>query len=57
MEGVVGMEGTNVLIIFDDGISASKKEGKITKITAFSITLDDKHMIPKHRIIRVEIKE
>ena len=51
------MEGTNVLIIFDDGISASKKEGKITKITAFSITLDDKHMIPKHRIIRVEIKE
>lgn len=53
-----GMEGSKVLVIFDDGNregKVSSKEGIITSITNFSVTLDKKHIIPKSRIYRIEI--
>jgi len=52
------MEGKRVLIIFDDGSEekgVSLKTGIITEITEFSVILDNKHGIPKHRIFRFEI--
>jgi len=54
------MDGSRVLIIFDDGSQDNKvsvKQGVITDITDFSVVLDNKHGIPKHRIYRFEILE
>ena len=51
------LTGEKVLVVFDDGISASKKYGVVTDITSFSVFLDNKTIIPKRRIIRMEILE
>ena len=48
--------GKNVKIIYDDGRQVVPKEGKITAEDEFSITLNENEIIPKHRIIRIEVK-
>ena len=50
------MERKHIMIVFEDGKEhISKKTGKCTSNTEFEITLDNKHIIPKSRIIRIEI--
>lgn len=53
---VQGIIGKKVLIIFEDGSEHfSRKEGICTDNNDVEITLDNKHIIPKSRIIRTEV--
>lgn len=57
-DGKNGIIGKTILIVFEDGDKHySKKIGKCTSNTDVEITLDDKHIIPKSRIIRMEIQD
>ena len=51
------MEGRKVKVYFDDGEKISWREGRISYQDQFSITLDHKHVIPRGRIVRMEVIE
>lgn len=44
-----------MMIWYDDGVKISGKAGTITAEDEFSLTLDDKHIIPRRRIVRAEV--
>lgn len=57
-----GYIGKQVLVIFEDGQNRdgtphiSSKEGICTNTNSQEIILDNKHIIPKTRIVRAEIR-
>jgi len=54
MEGLVGKR---VTIFYDDLGAVSRKDGVLTQMTDTDYTLDNKLIIPKARVIRIEVKE
>jgi hypothetical protein len=52
-----GLEGRKVIIFYNDFISVSRKEGVLTKVSETDYTLDNKIIIPKSRVVRVEVQE
>lgn len=51
-----GIIGKKILIIFEDGKDhISNKTGICTKNNETEIGIDNKHFIPKHRVVRVEV--
>ena len=51
------MQGRKVKVYFDDGEKISWKEGSVSSEDQYSITLDSKHIIPRGRIVRMEVCE
>ena len=51
------MEGRKIKIFFNDGSKVSWKEGVVTSLDEFSITLDGREVIPKSRIVRMEVMD
>ena len=51
---VCRMEYSKLLIVFDDGKKASIREGLKTHEDDWAFVLDNKHVIPRQRIIRME---
>jgi len=52
---MAGLEGKEVIIFYDDLGKVSRKDGFLTKVTDSDYVLDDKIIIPKLRVIRVEV--
>lgn len=52
-----GLEGKQVAIFYDDLGHVSRKDGVLTKVTDTDYVLDNKMIIPKARVIRVEVRE
>lgn len=52
-----GIEGKQVTIFYDDGGNVSRKDGLLTSITSDSYILNNKILIPKQRVIRIELKD
>lgn len=51
-----GIIGRDILVIFEDGEHHfSKKSGKCTGNDSIEISLDNRHIIPKSRVIRIEV--
>ena len=58
MEKKNGIIGKKILIIFEDGKEhVSKKTGICTDNNEFEVVIDNKHFIPRQRIIRVEVTQ
>lgn len=51
------MQGQKVKVYFDDGEKISWREGNVSSEDQHSITLDYKHIIPRGRIVRMEVME
>jgi len=51
------MGSRKVKVYFDDGEKVSWREGSISSEDQYSITLDYKHVIPRGRIVRMEVFE
>ena len=51
-----GIEGKKVTIFYDDLGHVSRKDGVLTQVTETDYILDSRMIIPKHRVIRVEVK-
>ena len=49
------MEGKQIIIFYSDGERVSRKDGLCTEDGVLFITLDKKIMIPKSRIVRIEL--
>ena len=49
--------GKKVRVYFDDGEKVSLREGIVSFEDQFSVTLDYKHVIPRGRIVRMEVFE
>jgi len=47
--------GKQVKILFDDGRTITPKMGILTSEDEFSITINEKEIIPKIRIVRIEV--
>lgn len=52
---MAGLEGKWVIVFYDDLGKVSRKEGVLTAISATDYTLDNKLIIPKSRVVRVEV--
>ena len=50
-----GLERKRISVFFDDGARIVRHDGLCTKETIDSVWLDNKELIPKNRIIRVEV--
>ena len=50
------MLGKRIKIYFDDGQKISWREGIVTLHDEFLIILDNKQLIPKGRIVRMEVE-
>lgn len=50
-----GQEGRKLAVFYDDGEKISRKDGVCTKEDDVFFILDRKILIPKHRVIRVEV--
>ena len=56
-EGTNGIIGKRVFLIYEDGHNHyAKKTGVCTFNSNYEIVLDDKILIPKSRIIRIEVR-
>lgn len=51
-----GLEGKKVTIFYDDVGSVSRKDGILTSISDSDYVLDNRMIIPKARVIRVEVQ-
>ncbi|MCF7798493.1 hypothetical protein K9M74_01170 [Candidatus Woesearchaeota archaeon] len=51
------MKSKKAKVYFDDGEKISYREGVVSCDDEFSITLDHRHVIPKSRIVRMEVLE
>ena len=51
-----GLAGRKVIIFYDDLGKVSRKDGVLTNISETDYTLDNRLIIPKGRVIRVEVK-
>ena len=49
------MIGKRFKIFFDDGEKVSWKEGKVSDMENFGVWIDNVHIIPYNRIIRMEV--
>ena len=49
------MQARKVKVYFDDGEKISWKEGSVSSEDQYSITIDSKHIIPRGRIVRMEV--
>ena len=49
--------GKKVRVYFDDGEKVSLREGRVSSEDPYSVMLDGKHLIPRGRIIRMEVYE
>lgn len=50
--------GKKLIVIFEDGQNhASKKVGICTDRKSYEVCLDNKHIIPQHRLWRMEVVE
>jgi hypothetical protein len=52
-----GLVGKKVTIFYDDLGSVSRKDGTLTTLTELDYILDNKIVIPRSRVIRVEVRE
>lgn len=52
-----GLEGKKAIIFYDDLGKVSRKDGILTAISETDYILDDRMIIPKNRVIRVEIQK
>ena len=50
------LEGKKVAIFYDDFGKVSRKDGVITAISEQEYILDSRIIIPKHRVVRVEVQ-
>jgi len=50
-----GLEGRRVTIFYDDLGHVSRKDGVLTSLENNEYILDNKIIIPKQRVIRVEV--
>ncbi len=50
------IEGKKLKIFFDDGEKVAWKEGVVTSQDDFGIVLENKQLISKQRIIRMEVE-
>lgn len=50
-----GLEGKKIVVFYDDFKSVSRKEGICTSDSDIEICLNDSVIIPKARIIRIEV--
>jgi len=55
MEGN-GWTGRKISVFFDDGVKVTRHDGVCTANSDTEIELDDKELILKSRIIRVEVQ-
>jgi hypothetical protein len=51
----MNMLGKRIKIYFDDGERISWKEGCVSSEDDYSITIDNRHVIPRGRIVRIEV--
>ena len=51
------MEGKRIKVFFDDGQKVAWREGLVTSQDEFSITLDNRAVVPRGRIVRMEVME
>ena len=51
-----GLEGKKVVIFYDDLGKVSRKDGVLTAVSKDDYVLDKKLIIPKSRVIRVEVE-
>jgi hypothetical protein len=51
----MNMIGKRIKVYFDDGERISWKEGLVSFQDDYSITIEDKHVIPRGRIVRIEV--
>ena len=51
-----GLEGKKVIIFYDDLGKVSRKDGVLTSVSENDYTLDNRMIIPKSRVIRVEVQ-
>lgn len=51
-----GLVGRRVIIFYDDLGKVSRKEGLLTDISESDYTLDGRMIIPKSRVVRVEVE-
>ena len=49
------MNARKVKVYFDDGEKISWREGSVSSEDQYSFTLDYKHIIPRGRIVRMEV--
>lgn len=52
---MAGMDGRRVVVFYDDGDKVSRREGLCSANTDTEILLDNRILIPKSRIVRVEV--
>lgn len=52
-----GMVGKKVVIFYDDLGKVSRKDGVLSNISETDYTLDSRMIIPKHRVVRVEVQQ
>ena len=50
-----GIEGKKVIIFYDDLGRVSRKDGILTAVSGTDYILDNRMIIPKARVIRVEV--
>lgn len=51
------IEGRKVLIFYDDFGKVSRKDGVVTEVNSEEYVLDYKCIIPKSRVVRVEVQQ
>ena len=51
-----GWEGKKISVYFDDGDKVTRHDGVCTNNNDVEIELDDRELIPKSRIVRVEVQ-
>lgn len=56
MEGTNGWIGKRISVFFDDGEKVTRKIGLCTNYTSDEIELDNKDIIIKSRVIRIEVE-
>lgn len=52
-----GIEGRKATIFYDDLGRVSRKDGILTSVTESDYVLDNIIIIPKSRVVRVEVKQ
>ena len=50
-----GLAGKKINVYFDDGCRVTRKDGVVSSEDAYSISLNNKEIIPRSRIVRIEI--
>jgi len=51
-----GLKGKRIVVFYDDGSAISRKDGFCTTNTDSEIIIDNRILIPKNRVVRVEVQ-